>query len=101
LQISGKVIVVTGAASGIGKAMCQRFARDGAAAVIAADLDASGARKIAEEIQHQTRSVAVTLDACNESQVALFIEQVIEKFGHIDLQCCNVRRQTMTIGWLG
>ena len=50
MQIAGKVIVVTGGANGIGRALCDRFAADGAAVVVVADRDFEQARSAANEI---------------------------------------------------
>ena len=50
MNISGKVIVVTGGASGIGEALCRRFAQEGAGGVVVADLNESGAKAVADEL---------------------------------------------------
>ena len=42
MQVKDKVIVVTGAASGIGKALCERFAMEGASAIVATDINSQG-----------------------------------------------------------
>ncbi|MCB1686459.1 MAG: SDR family NAD(P)-dependent oxidoreductase, partial [Pseudomonadales bacterium] len=59
MEVSGKVIVVTGGASGIGRAMAQRFHKEGARKVVVADLDGEGARKVAEGIDGWSMAVDV------------------------------------------
>ena len=49
MELKDKIIVVTGAAGGIGKAMALRFAKEGAKTIICADIDAEGAAKTASE----------------------------------------------------
>lgn len=49
MELSGRHLVATGAASGIGRALANRFAAEGARAVAAADIDAEGAAKVAAE----------------------------------------------------
>lgn len=50
MDIKGKVVVVTGAAQGIGKSLCQAFASAGARHVVATDLDLDKAKDVAREI---------------------------------------------------
>ena len=50
MELNGKVVVVTGGASGIGQAMCRRFAQEGARAVVVADLQDEAAQQLAREI---------------------------------------------------
>jgi NAD(P)-dependent dehydrogenase (short-subunit alcohol dehydrogenase family) len=85
MDITGKIIVVTGAASGIGKAMAQRFHADGAAGLILADLDASGVQAVAAQLG----AVAVPADVTKEADVKRIVDTAHEKFGRIDLFCSN------------
>ena len=51
MLVKDKIIVVTGGAKGIGRALCEAFHRAGAAKVIVADLDIAGARTVAASLQ--------------------------------------------------
>ena len=66
MQIIGKTIVVMGGANGIGRALCRRFATEGARAVVVADLDGAAAKRVADEIG----GVAIETDVARESDVA-------------------------------
>jgi NAD(P)-dependent dehydrogenase (short-subunit alcohol dehydrogenase family) len=85
MDIREKVVLVTGAASGIGAAMARRFADDGAGMVIVTDIDAVGIAAVADEIG----GAAFVLDVTDESRTAEVIAQVEESFGTIDLLCLN------------
>ena len=84
MQVRDKVVVVTGAASGIGRAMALRFAAEGASGVVVADLDEAGAAGVAKEIGD--RAVAVRTDVSVEAEVAALAET---PFGPVDLFCSN------------
>jgi NAD(P)-dependent dehydrogenase (short-subunit alcohol dehydrogenase family) len=85
MKVSGKVVVVTGAGSGIGAGLASRFAREGAAAVIVADIDLDAATRVAEGIDGQAMRVDVADDDSNRR----LIEDVEAAFGPIDLFCAN------------
>ncbi len=89
MRVKGRNIVVTGAASGIGKALCERFAAEGAAAIVAADINEAGARQVAGQIGDRCRSLAVKTDVSCEHEVRALVEQGLDHCGHIDLFCAN------------
>ena len=85
MKLAGKVAVVTGGASGIGRAMCRRFAVEGARAVVVADLNGAAAGALAREIGGASFEVNVA----RESDVAQLVREVAAKFGAVDLFCSN------------
>lgn len=85
MQVKDKVVVVTGAASGIGAALCRRFHREGARAVVAADLDGDGARQVAAEIS----GLGLQTDVAVESDMVRLVQETEKQFGPIDLFCSN------------
>jgi NAD(P)-dependent dehydrogenase (short-subunit alcohol dehydrogenase family) len=84
VELAGKVAVVTGGAAGIGRALCRRFARQGARVVVS-DVDAPGAARVALEVD----GLAVAADVSVEADVVGLVETVLTAHGHIDLFCSN------------
>ena len=64
MELRDKVVIVTGAATGIGRALCRRFAAENARAVVVADIDGDGATSVAQEIN----GLAVTTDVAGEAE---------------------------------
>jgi len=85
MNVRGKIILVTGGANGIGKALCERFSMEEAKKIIVADLDYENAQAVADAIGGS----AVRLDVSDETQVKTSIEEILSEFGRIDLVCSN------------
>src|SRR5258708_19639462 len=85
MNLRGKVVVVTGGASGIGRVLCRRFAAEGAKAVVVGDVKAEAAALVANEIG----GLAVETNVAREAEVVRLVSQVTRKFGQIDLFCSN------------
>ena len=87
MDVHNAVIVVTGGGSGIGAAMAQAFAAEGARAVVLADRNLEGARHVAESIG--SVGTAFQADVTDAAQVRSLIDTTIDRFGHLDLYCSN------------
>ncbi len=85
MKIEGKAAVVTGAASGIGRALARRFAREGARGVAVADLRSGPLQAVADEIG----GLAVECDATDERAVQSLVAAAEKRFGPIDVFCSN------------
>jgi len=79
------VVVVTGAASGIGEGLARRFKAEGARAIVVADIDAEGAQRVAGEIG----GVAMRVDVGQEANIRALVQETMVRFGQIDLFCSN------------
>src|SRR5277367_1495928 len=85
MKLKDKIVVVTGGAHGIGKALCERFAAEGAKEVFVADIDEKGAVAVAAGIHGS--HFCINVEA--ESEVQAMVDAVIMKHGRIDLFCAN------------
>jgi NAD(P)-dependent dehydrogenase (short-subunit alcohol dehydrogenase family) len=85
MELKDKIIVITGAASGIGRALAVRFAAEGAKAIVCADRDEPGATATAEMVGGR----AFKTDVSREEDIRLLIETVEAEVGPIDLFCSN------------
>ena len=85
IDLSGRLAIVTGGASGIGSGICRVLAEQGADVVVA-DINVGGAEPVAKEIEAMGRkSSAVRLDVTDPGSVSSVVAQVIDEFGKIDI----------------
>ncbi|HZA31886.1 MAG TPA: bifunctional aldolase/short-chain dehydrogenase [Propionibacteriaceae bacterium] len=87
-SLATRIALVTGAASGIGKAIAVRLAAEGACVVIA-DLDAEKAQAAAEEIGNSDVAVGLAADVTNEAAVQAAVDATVLAFGGLDLVVNN------------
>jgi NAD(P)-dependent dehydrogenase (short-subunit alcohol dehydrogenase family) len=85
MQVSGKLVVVTGGANGIGLALCERFHAEGARKIVVADLEESNAKAVADRLDGDAYGV----DVSDESAIKAMVEKVEAEHGCIDLFCSN------------
>ena len=89
MKLSGKTAVVTGSASGIGRAIAELYAREGAAVAIA-DIDPAAADKVARSIAKSGgRALAVAMDVTDEAAVDAGIDRVARELGGVDILVSN------------
>ncbi len=86
--LTGKVALVTGAASGIGRAIADRLAAEGACVVVA-DLDGEKAVAAAAEIGGPDRAVGVRVDVSDEGEVQAMVDAAVRAFGGLDIVVNN------------
>ena len=85
MDLAGKVVIVTGGANGIGKALCERFHRAGARKVIVADLEEDNAGVVADALDGE----AFGVDVRDEAAIKAMVEVVESRHGQVDLFCSN------------
>jgi len=89
MELKNKIVLVTGAASGIGKVIAERFAKE-RALIALADLDIKRATAAAEEIiSSGGKAIPIAMDVTQESQVDQGVEEIIREHGHIDILISN------------
>ena len=87
MELRNKVVLVTGGANGIGRALCERFAAEGVRGVAVVDLDLATAEGVAGPIGD--RAIAIGADVGRELDVVAAVEKTEERFGTIDLLVSN------------
>jgi NAD(P)-dependent dehydrogenase (short-subunit alcohol dehydrogenase family) len=87
MDIKDKVVVVTGGASGIGAGLAQRFAQEGARAIVVADVNAERAQGVAAAIG--ARAVALRCDVSREEDIRQLVSEATARFGRVDVYCSN------------
>lgn len=85
MQLNDKIVVVTGAGSGIGKALVKKFMAEGAHTVVGVDINAENAEQTAQELG----CIAMAADVAREEDIIRVIEQTESTAGPIDLFCSN------------
>ncbi|MFK3731883.1 bifunctional aldolase/short-chain dehydrogenase [Streptomyces sp. NPDC088090] len=86
--LATRIALVTGAGSGIGKAIAHRLVAEGACVVVA-DLNGDNAEAVAEELGGPDKAVAVTVDVTSEEQIAAAFRRAVLAFGGVDLVVNN------------
>src|SRR6185437_651935 len=85
MKVAGKSVIVTGGASGIGRALAERFAAEGARGVVVADIDAEWAHKVAARIA----GVGVGCDVGDPDAIESLVRTAEDAFGPVDIFCSN------------
>lgn len=95
--LNGKVAIITGSASGLGKRMAEVFAENGGNVVIA-DLNLDSAQAVADEIKAASKmdTMAIVMDVTNEAQVNAGVDKVVATFGKVDILISNAGIQIIS-----
>jgi NAD(P)-dependent dehydrogenase (short-subunit alcohol dehydrogenase family) len=93
MDLVGKVVVVTGGANGIGRALSTRFVAEGAAGVAVVDLDRSAAEAVASSLG--STAIGLSADVAREADVVAAVDATEARFGPVDLMVSNAGIGTM------
>jgi 3-oxoacyl-[acyl-carrier protein] reductase len=89
LKLLDKIAIVTGGGCGVGKAISQLFAREGATVVVS-DIDMEAAKAVMEEIKgREGKALAVQTDVTRDQEVAELVEDTARRFGRLDIMVNN------------
>jgi short-subunit dehydrogenase len=88
MRLIGKVVVVTGASTGIGEAIARKFAEEGASVVLASR-DHSRVEAARERVGYYERTLAVACDIRQREQIVQLLQATLEHFGHVDVWMNN------------
>lgn len=85
MNLKDKIVLVTGGANGIGKALCERFAVEGAEKVFVADLELANAEAVAKSVGGK----AFRMDVADEANCRMVVEEILDETGRIDFVASN------------
>ncbi|GAB3670958.1 SDR family oxidoreductase [Salinisphaera aquimarina] len=85
MELKDKIVVITGAGSGIGRALAHRFHAEGARKLVLADINGDNVEKVAAEVD----GIAKTVDVSREAEIVTLVETTEADIGPIDLFCSN------------
>jgi NAD(P)-dependent dehydrogenase (short-subunit alcohol dehydrogenase family) len=85
MKIKDKIILVTGGANGIGKALCEKFHAEGAEQILVADVEFEKAQAVAESVNGK----AFKLDVSNEENCQQVVKEILDETGRIDFVISN------------
>lgn len=89
MKLDGKVAIVTGAASGMGRAIAIKFAEEGARVVVS-DINGEGASQVADEIREAGHSaVAITTNVVREEDIQAMVDLAVNEYGTLDILVNN------------
>jgi short-subunit dehydrogenase len=88
MRLIGKVVVVTGASTGIGEAIARKFAEEGASVVLSSR-DHSRVEAARERVGYYERTLAVACDIRQREQIVQLLQATLEHFGHVDVWVNN------------
>lgn len=96
-RFDGKIVCITGAAQGFGETFARRFMDEGATGVVIADINADGARRLADDLNSQGRgrALAVGCDVADEDSVAAAADTVAAEFDGVDILVNNAGKHLM------
>ncbi len=98
-RVEGKITFLTGAGRGIGRAIAEKFAREGAILVLT-DINEEALSETLDVVKEfSPPSIAYKLDVTDESMISDVVKRVIDKFGHIDILLNNAGVSTMNHFW--
>jgi NAD(P)-dependent dehydrogenase (short-subunit alcohol dehydrogenase family) len=97
-ELSGRVAVVTGAASGIGRALAQRFVEEGMQVALA-DVEAEALERARKELSESGEVIAVTTDVSQADAVQALAEATLEAFGKVHVVCNNAGVWAGGLSW--
>jgi|SRR3989338_2545271 len=90
MKLKDKVVLVTGASKGIGRATAILFAKEGARVIVNYFNSEEQAKKVVEEIKKaESEAIAIRCDVSQESEVKKMIDEIVNKFGRIDILVNN------------